>query len=213
MGSTEERIAAMQDPALRGRVKELYDEPKKGRRGAPGTKAANERDGGIGLSLTKMIFQKAATEKNKKYEGKVVAEIATDRKQPPIDCFLDVSIEEGLENDWATNIKPTNMAELKKVANGAYCLPGVSDGGAHTKYISSGDYTTEFLAGLVRDSDAMSLEDAHWRLAKYPAQAAGMQDRGSIAVGAPADIIVYDYKQLKSLPQEVSYDFPGGEWH
>jgi len=58
----------------------------------------------------------------------------------------------------------------------------------------------------------MSLEDAHWRLAKYPAQAAGLVDRVSIAVGMPADIIVYDLPNLKLLPEQVSYDFPGGEW-
>ena len=50
-----------------------------------------------------------------------------------------------------------------------------------------------FLQNLIRDNDAMSLEDAHWRLAKYAATAAGMEDRGSIAVGMPADVIVYDY--------------------
>ena len=58
----------------------------------------------------------------------------------------------------------------------------------------------------------MDLEEAHSRLAKYPAQAAGLEDRGSIAVGMPADILVYDLKTLRSLPEEVAYDFPGGEW-
>ena len=28
----------------------------------------------------------------------------------------------------------------------------------------------------------------------------------------PADILVYDLKNMRLLPQEVSYDFPGGEW-
>ena len=37
-------------------------------------------------------------------------------------------------------------------------------------------------------NDAMSLEDAHWRLSAYCAKAAGREDRGSIAGGRPADI-------------------------
>jgi len=49
-------------------------------------------------------------------------------------------------------------------------------------------------------------------MSKYPAQASGMLDRGSIAVGMPADIIVYDMKALKLLPEQVYYDQPGGEW-
>ena len=30
--------------------------------------------------------------------------------------------------------------------------------------------------------------------------------------GAPADIIVYDYENLKILPEEILHDLPGGEW-
>jgi len=58
----------------------------------------------------------------------------------------------------------------------------------------------------------MSLEDAHWKLSKYPAQAAGMLDRGSISVGMPADLLVYNYQTLRVCDQEIAYDFPGGEW-
>ena len=98
------------------------------------------------------------------------------------------------------------------LGNSRYVVPGVSDGGAHTKFITAGDFSTDFLSNLVRDNDGMSLEEAHWRISKYCAQAAGMLDRGSIAVGMPADIIVYDFKNVRVLPEEVSYDFPGGEW-
>merc|ERR1719261_2353789 len=104
------------------------------------------------------------------------------------------------------------MNALKIVANGPYNVPGVSDGGAHTKFNTLGEWTTEFLALLVRDNDAMSLEDAHWKLSQYPAQAAGLMDRGSIAVGMPADIVVYDLKALRVMDEEIAYDFPGGEW-
>ena len=30
--------------------------------------------------------------------------------------------------------------------------------------------------------------------------------------GAPADVVVYDYENLKALPMEVARDLPGGEW-
>ena len=30
--------------------------------------------------------------------------------------------------------------------------------------------------------------------------------------GAPADIVVYDYDNLKILPMEVMHDLPGKEW-
>ena len=41
---------------------------------------------------------------------------------------------------------------------------------------------------------------------------AGFRDRGVLRVGAPADVIVYDYENLEALPEEVTHDLPGGEW-
>jgi N-acyl-D-amino-acid deacylase len=31
-------------------------------------------------------------------------------------------------------------------------------------------------------------------------------------VGAPADIVIYDYEKLEVLPSEIVHDLPGGEW-
>merc|ERR1719456_914730 len=166
----------------------------------------------MGFALAKCIFEMADKPENKKWEGKTVKEIAEERGCHMAEAFLDCSIEDGLKNVWMVPQRPTNIDALKDVATSPYTVPGVSDGGAHTKYITGAEFTTEFLFGLVRDNDVMSLEDAHWKLSKYPALASGMLDRGSIAVGMPADILVYDLKKLRLLEQEVSYDFPGGEW-
>jgi N-acyl-D-aspartate/D-glutamate deacylase len=58
----------------------------------------------------------------------------------------------------------------------------------------------------------MSLEEAHWRLSAYPAQAAGLKGRGYLAEGMPADIIIYDAATVDSGPQERVWDYPAGEW-
>jgi N-acyl-D-aspartate/D-glutamate deacylase len=58
----------------------------------------------------------------------------------------------------------------------------------------------------------MSLEDAHWRLSAYPAQAVGLHDRGVLAEGKPADVIVYDPDTVDCLDQERLFDYPAGEW-
>ena len=58
----------------------------------------------------------------------------------------------------------------------------------------------------------MSLEEVHWRLSAQPAACAGFKDRGVLREGAPADIVVYDYDNLKILPMEVMHDLPGKEW-
>ena len=98
------------------------------------------------------------------------------------------------------------------MATDPYCIPGISDGGAHTKFITTGSYPTDFLVDLVREAGIMDLEEAHWRLSALPASAAGFRDRGYLQEGMPADIVVYDFDNLTLLPRYRAYDYPADEW-
>jgi N-acyl-D-aspartate/D-glutamate deacylase len=91
-------------------------------------------------------------------------------------------------------------------------LPGVSDGGAHVRFLTAGRYPTETIIRAARESDVMSLEDVHAKLSALPAYVAGFRDRGTIEVGKAADIVVYDFENLEVLPVEKLEDQPGGEW-
>ena len=88
----------------------------------------------------------------------------------------------------------------------------MSDGGAHTKFLTAGRYPTETLTQQVRDNQWITYEDAHRRLSGLPAQLAGFQDRGVLRTGNPADVVVYDPEALTVGPSEVVHDLPGGEW-
>jgi len=90
--------------------------------------------------------------------------------------------------------------------------PGISDGGAHTKFMTFGAYPTEFLTKVARDDELVSLEHAHWSLSALPAMAAGFRDRGFIREGMPADLVVYDLDRLQMGPQEKAWDYPADEW-
>ena len=98
------------------------------------------------------------------------------------------------------------------MVNSRYCIPGLSDGGAHVKFTTIGNFPTDTLTWLVRDSGAVTLEEAHNKLSYLPAFFGGIQDRGFIREGAPADLVVYDLKNLKSTEPEVVHDLPGGDW-
>jgi N-acyl-D-amino-acid deacylase len=91
-------------------------------------------------------------------------------------------------------------------------IPGASDGGAHIKFLTLGMYPTDMLTWLVRDTNTLSLEEAHFRLSTLPAHAAQFKDRGTLREGLAADIVVYDFNNLKVLPIEIAYDLPAGEW-
>jgi N-acyl-D-aspartate/D-glutamate deacylase len=126
--------------------------------------------------------------------------------------MLDLALSDDLRTRFATPPQKIDMEAMREVVNSPFALPGVSDGGAHMKFLTLGRYPTEFLSLLVRDNALMDLEQAHWRLSAYPALAAGIRDRGFLREGAPADVLVYDLERLRILPAERVQDFPAGDW-
>ncbi len=147
----------------------------------------------------------------KKYEGKTVGEIAKQENKHPIDAMLDISAKE-IRTVWRGPVVNNNVEHYREIMASPYTLPGVSDGGAHIKFITPGTYSTDMLTWMVRDSNIMSLEEAHYRLSYLTAWAAGIKDRGCLREGLAADIIVYDLDKLKILPSEVVHDLPANEW-
>jgi N-acyl-D-aspartate/D-glutamate deacylase len=104
------------------------------------------------------------------------------------------------------------MELMKEVIQYPYVTFGVSDGGAHTKFLTAGRFPTEAIAKYCREYQWLSLEDIHWRLSALPAFCAGFRDRGMLREGAPADIVIYDLDNLKVMPIEILHDLPGNEW-
>jgi N-acyl-D-aspartate/D-glutamate deacylase len=164
------------------------------------------------FALDKLVIGEVHSDTLARYEGWTVGEVASDRGCHPIDALLDVALEDDMKALFVTEPKPIDVQAMRELINSPFALPGVSDGGAHTKFITLGRYPTEFLALLVRDNELMDLEQAHWRLSAYPALAAGVKDRGWLREGAPADIVVYELKALSTGTAEKAWDFPAGAW-
>src|SRR6202011_1717510 len=116
-------------------------------------------------------------------------------------ALLDLSIAGDLKVEFIVP-NPGHSAEhfAELINDSMYSYPGVSDGGAHTKFLVGGSYTTDFLAWLVRDEQRITLEEAHFRLSALPAFSAGFRNRGILREGTAADIVVYDLDKLKVTP-------------
>ena len=152
------------------------------------------------------------SEATERWRDHTVAQVAEALGKHPVDAMLDIAVAGNLKTEFFAKSPNVRLDYLKEVIDNPFVLLGVSDGGAHTKFLTAGRYPTETLAKLVRDNAMMSLEEAHWRLSALPAMVAGFTDRGVLKVGAPADIVVYDYDNLAVLPSEIVHDLPGGEW-
>jgi N-acyl-D-amino-acid deacylase len=207
-GTTEEKMAKMRDPELRGAVIRETEEADR---------RLKAIQAGVGGAPKHLIVQWVDNhEELEKYVGKALGQIGAEEGKHPIEVMLDLSLATNLKAEFLgpnRGINAEYMAEI--INNSPYTFPGVSDGGAHTKFFTGGAFTTDFLRWLVRDEQKITLEEAHYRLSALPAHAAGFKNRGTLREGAHADVVVYDLKGLDIDPDwvgEVAHDFPGGEW-
>ena len=201
LGTVEERKAKLAKPELR---KEMRDDYDKG-----GMDTMNIVFG----EFHKFIARKVRDRDLKlKYEGLSVEQIAEKEGKHVIDAMLDLSVADDLRTEWAGPISNANIAGYKELMDSPYTMPGVSDGGAHVKFITPAIYPTEVLSWLVREHEVLSLEEAHFRLSGIMAWAAGITDRGTLRAGQAADIVVYDLNTVNSRPSEIARDLPANEW-
>src|SRR5436190_1790335 len=145
-------------------------------------------------------------------EGVTLGELAARDGKGLLDTMLDIAVAAELRVGFGTTVVEPELEPLREVATWDGALPGVSDGGAHTKFITTARYATEVIGYWCREHDLMPLEEAHWRLSALPAMAVGLKGRGFLMEGSPADVIVYDYETVDALPQERAWDYPAGEW-
>jgi N-acyl-D-amino-acid deacylase len=81
---------------------------------------------------------------------------------------------------------------------------------AHASQLCDACQGTYLLARWVREKQALSLEQAVRMLTSRPAKVFGITDRGRLAVGWPADVLVFDPDTVGAGPLKRVWDFPGG---
>ncbi len=207
-GSKADKLQKMQDPQLRRR---LIDEAEEADRRLQVIQA------GVGGNPRHLLVQDVGGHSAlEQYVGLSVGDIASEQSKHHIEVMLDLSLQGDLQVEFLGPDKGSNAEFIAEMmTDSEYAIPGVSDGGAHTKFFTGGSYTTDFLTWLVRDQQVVSLEQAHYRLSNLPAQAAGFKDRGVLAEGAAADLVVYDLGELAIDPPwigGIEHDLPAGEW-
>jgi N-acyl-D-aspartate/D-glutamate deacylase len=207
-GSHDEKLAKMRDPDLRDALMREAEEADR---------RLQVIQAGVGGNPKGLVIQGVHNiDTLRKYEGRTVGDVAAEENKNPIEVMLDLSLEGDLHVEFLGPDKGSNADFMAEMMNSSpYAIPGVSDGGAHTKFFTGGAFSTDFLRWLVRDEQKVTLEEAHYRLSALAAHAAGFRDRGVLREGAAADVVVYDMEELDVEPNwvgEVVHDLPGDEW-
>jgi N-acyl-D-amino-acid deacylase len=86
----------------------------------------------------------------------------------------------------------------------------LSDAGAHLIYMCDAGFGLHFLARWVRERGDFDMVEGIRRLTSHPADLYGIPNRGRLAVGAQADMLLFDAATVGVSPAERVADLPGG---
>ena len=147
------------------------------------------------------------------YQGRLIGDIALELARDAWDVLADIVVDDELRTVIASQDRgqdDATWARRVEVWRDPRALVGASDAGAHLDMIDSFSYATTLIARAVRERGMMPIEEAVHLLTDAPARLYGLNERGQIAEGWHADIVVFDVSVIG--PGEVStrFDLPGG---
>jgi N-acyl-D-amino-acid deacylase len=141
---------------------------------------------------------------------RTIAEIARERRQDPLDTMLDLGLDEDLDTGFIGRFFNAVDAGVEPLVKHKAGVIALSDAGAHLVYLCDAGFGLYFLGHWVRERGAFDLAEGVRRLTSHQAGLYGIPDRGRIAVGARADLLLFDPGRVGiSAPRRVN-DLPGG---
>jgi N-acyl-D-aspartate/D-glutamate deacylase len=153
--------------------------------------------------------------KNKKYEGRTTGDIAAEEGRQPLDLMLDLAIDDSLLTTFAPCLGGHDHASFElrgRLWHDNRTLIGASDAGAHLDMIDTFAFSTDLLQKGVRDHKVITLEEAVHQITGIPARFMGLIDRGLLAPGHHADIVIFDRDTVGRGPTYFRHDVPGDEF-
>jgi N-acyl-D-amino-acid deacylase len=143
-------------------------------------------------------------------EQRLVADIAAERGVHPADLVLDLAIESDLAIRFMVPLANNNEDDVEEVLHDPNTVLALSDAGAHMSQLCDSCYATYLLGHWVRERGSFTLEAAVRMLTARPAEVMGITDRGRLAEGLAADVVVFDPESVGAGTPERVYDLPGG---
>ncbi len=195
----DQRLAALRDPEVRRRLESTVP------RAAQSMQEIAQ--------FAKRVITETFTPQTKKYEGRVVADIARDEGKTPFDALLDIVCEDSLRTMFTRLPSAPSADEWKSIVDACRTgrtIIGASDAGAHLDFTAYFDYPVYVLENAVRRHGVLGLEEAVQMLTSIPADLYGLRDRGRLVEGAFADVVVFDPDTVATGTITTRFDLPAG---
>ena len=161
--------------------------------------------------LRAAIVGEVYSKSNQEFTGRRLSEIAKSMGKPISEAMLEIAVADGLQTEFQINdFIHADKDIVAQMLDHPSIHIGASDAGAHVAQFCGAGDTTDLLARFVRQFGKLSLERAVHRITAEPADAWGIRNRGRIAIGAAADLTLFDAATIERGAEEFVNDFPGG---
>ena len=192
-GTEEEKLERLRDPATREKIR------------AETLERTTDHD------WESTVVASCEKEENRKWEGMRLTAVAQEMHLEVFDALCELLISDG----GRTAVVLFRMKEenLEEILSWPFVMIG-SDGSDRSveKARSYGkphprSYGTQarLLGRYVREKGVLSLEDAVWKLAGFPARRLGLANRGKIAQNMKADIVIFS---KDTITDRATFDDP-----
>jgi len=128
----------------------------------------------------------------------------------PVDLALDLALANDLKARFRMAVMNFDEKEVAELITDPNTIIALSDAGAHASQLCDACYSTYLLGHWVRDRKVFTVEEAVHNLTQRPAEMFGITDRGVLAHGRPADIVVFDARTVGPGPLKRVFDMPAG---
>jgi N-acyl-D-aspartate/D-glutamate deacylase len=195
----DEKIALLSDPQRRAELNELAQQPSAFR----------------GVARWELLTVGETHRPELRHmEGRTIGDIATEQGISPWDALCDLVVADDLRTGLyppAAGDDADSWEMRRELWNDPRCVIGASDAGAHLDFLATFNFST-FLLAAARDRQMLGLEQAVNRITDVPARLYGLRQRGRLAEGWHADVVVFDPETVGAAPVEMREDLPGGAW-
>ncbi len=196
----DEKQAALADPAVRRTLED----------------ASHSEEAGVFRRLAgwdRYVLGDTYSDANAGLTGRVVGDIAAERGQDAFDTLVEIVANDDFRTvlwPMPTDNDDASWRLRQEVWDDPRVMLGGSDAGAHLDRMCGSSYTTRLLADCLRGRKLTSVERAIQMLTQAPAELFGLVDRGTIAVGNHADLVVFDPETIGAENARLVEDLPGG---
>ena len=205
-GGIDAMLKRLADPTERARVRRELEAPETGQ-------SLLDRIGWENVMVSSCVRRKDA-------EGKRISELAAARRKDAIDTALELIVDEGGKGSMILfqlhedDLRRALAHPSVMIGSDGSALSVSGPGAAGKPHPRSYGTFPRVLGEYAREQRVLTLARAVHKMTGLPARRLGLRDRGVIAVGRKADLVVFDARRVADrATYENPHQYPSGIEH